>query len=666
MIRIRRAALSAAIALATSALAASGAGAQEHPITWSLIKPPVEAKQGAPFTARLHAVIPTGWHLYSITQAPGGPVKTVISLPAGSAFVLVGTVRAPDPDVALDPNFNILTETYIDSVTFPVRLNAHTTGATKLAIAVAYQTCTDRFCLPPTSEIVASPITVLAAAPGAIIPSTPPSVETPPTSPLAPTPSPIGATGVTAKNSASAAAPSATKLSNVSPNSALRSQTPINGTTQSLPLFLWLAAVMGALSLLTPCVFPMIPITVSYFTRTGESTRSSPTRNALIYAAGIMATFTVLGMAIALLVGAGGINRFAANPWVNLLVTTIFIAFALNLFGVWQFTLPSSLLTRLTAASNGSRGGETAGILAMGLTFTLTSFTCTAPFVGTLLVMAAGGDWQWPLLGLLVFSAVFALPFFLLALMPSAVAKLPRSGSWLNSVKVVMGFIEIATAMKFLANADMVWQWGIFTRNVVLIVWIATAIAAAAYLAGVLFREQPRRKIGVGQYAFATSCIVIALILGRGLRGTRMGELESFLPPPEGAVTSGTASVRGELPWMVNDYAGGLTRAKVERKLVLIDFTGYTCTNCRWMEANMFPRPEITSAMGKFVRVRLYTDGQGELYRTQQKLELDKFGTVALPYYAIVDSLGNTQSQFLGMTRSSDEYLEFLRAGDRR
>jgi thiol:disulfide interchange protein DsbD len=374
-----------------------------------------------------------------------------------------------------------------------------------------------------------------------------------------------------------------------------------------------------------------------------------------------MATFTVLGMAIALLVGAGGINRFAANPWVNLLVTTIFIAFALNLFGLWQVTLPSALLTRLTAASNGSRGGETAGILAMGLTFTLTSFTCTAPFVGTLLVMAAGGDWQWPLLGLLVFSAVFALPFFLLALMPSAIAKLPRSGSWLNSVKVVMGFVEIATAMKFLANADLVWQWGIFTRTVVLIVWIATAVIAAAYLAGLLSRTLTRRRVPTGQYLFAAACLMIAVVLGRGLRGARLGELESFLPPPEGAVTHGTASVAGELTWMVNDYAGGLARAKAEHKSLLIDFTGYTCTNCRWMEANMFPRAEISRALDKFVRVRLYTDGQGELYRAQQQMELDKFGTVALPYYAIVDSLGNTRAQFLGMTRSSEEYLAFLK-----
>ena len=653
-----------------SALPSTRVSAQEHPITWTLVNPPTEVKQGAPFTVRLHAVIPGGWHLYGITQPPGGPVPTVISLPAGSSFILVGKVRAPDPDVALDPNFNILTETYLDSVTFPVRLNAHAKGRTKLGISIAYQACTERFCLPATADVIESPITVLPAAPGVVVPTVAPSIATPPTSALSPTPSPITEPASTPNNSAAVSAVSGAVASGVSAaegarmrEDARRASGPMNGTTQSLPLFLWLAAVMGALSLLTPCVFPMIPITVSYFTRHGETTRRSPTRNALVYAAGIMATFTVLGMVIALLVGAGGINRFAASPWVNLLVTGIFIAFALNLFGVWHFTLPSAWLTRLTAASSGARGGETVGLLFMGLTFTLTSFTCTAPFVGTLLVTAAAGHWQWPLLGLLVFSAVFALPFFLLALMPSAVAKLPRSGSWLNSVKVMMGFIEIATAMKFLANADLVWQWGIFTRNVVLVVWMVTAIAAALYLAGVFSRKKPRSTIGMGQYVLAIGCVVIAVALGRGLRGARLGELESFLPPPEGAVTSGIASVSGELPWMVNDYAGGLARAEAEGKMVLIDFTGYTCTNCRWMEANMFPRPEITSEMEKFVRVRLYTDGQGERYRMQQQFELEKFGTVALPYYAIVDANGDTQSQFLGMTRSSAEYLAFLKVG---
>ena len=621
--------------LALALLAGAPLAAQEHPITWSLVKPPVRTVQGTVVKARLRALIPPGWHLYSITQGPGGPVPTSITTPPGAAFALAGKIAAPDPDVAPDKNFDILSETYADSVTFAVPVMARTAGTTTLAMSVAYQTCTDRYCLPPTSDVISTPITVTASGATAVIPE--PVI----TATVAAKPPPVASNIATP-----AAAP----------------RRPLDGTTTpSLPLFLWLAAVMGALSLLTPCVFPMIPITVSYFTRTNETTRSSPARNALIYAGGIMATFTLLGMAIAILVGAGGINRFAANPWINLLVTALFLAFALNLFGVWQVTLPSALLTRLNAVSEGSRSGETVGILAMGLTFTLTSFTCTAPFVGTLLVMAAQGSWQWPLLGLLVFSAVFALPFFLLALMPSAIAKLPRSGSWLETVKVMMGFLEIAMAMKFLANADMVLQWGIFTRDVVLIVWMLDAVAASSYLAGAFVRSVPRPKIALLQHLFAGACLLIAFVLGRGLGGHRLGELESFLPPPEGAVTSGTADVRGELPWMVNDYPGGLARAKAEHKLVLVDFTGYTCTNCRWMEANMFPRPEISREMAKFVRVRLYTDGQGELYRNQQQMELEKFGTVALPYYALFDSLGTPQAEFLGMTRSSEEFLQFLR-----
>ena len=621
--------------LALTLFVAIPLAAQEHPITWSLMTPPVRTTQGTVVKTRLRALIPQGWHLYSITQGPGGPVPTSITTPPGAAFAIAGAIGAPDPDVAPDKNFDIISETYADSATFTVPLLARTPGVTALALSVAYQTCTDRYCLPPTSDVVAGPITVTAAAAGTVIPEPAGSL------PATPTPAPV----VTAKASPSNAEPS-----------------PFGGTTTpSLPLFLWLAAVMGALSLLTPCVFPMIPITVSYFTRTNETTRSSPARNALIYAGGIMATFTLLGMAIAILVGAGGINRFAANPWINLLVTALFLAFALNLFGVWQVTLPSAILTRLNAASEGSRSGETVGILAMGLTFTLTSFTCTAPFVGTLLVMAAQGSWQWPLLGLLVFSAVFALPFFLLALMPSAIAKLPRSGSWLTTVKVMMGFLEIAMAMKFLTNADLVLQWGLFTRDVVLIIWMVTAVAASAYLAGAFFRERPRRQIPLVQHLLAGACLMIAFVLGRGLGGTRLGELESFLPPPEGAVTSGTVTVRDELPWLVNDYAGGLARAKAEHKAVLVDFTGYTCTNCRWMEANMFPRPEITRELEKFGRVRLYTDGQGELYRTQQQMELDKFGTVALPYYAVLDSLGNPQAEFLGMTRHAEEFVQFLR-----
>jgi thiol:disulfide interchange protein len=618
-------------------LPAARATAQEHPITWSLTSATKVVRQGKPFATFFHAQIPVGWHLYSTTQPPGGPVPTVISVANDSAFVLVSIPTAREPDVAPDNNFQIVTETYADSVTFVVPVAARSPGVQTLDLKTAYQTCTDRYCLPPTSELLHLSLRVTPSAGAALLvaPMRPPA---PPPQRLAP----------------SARAP-------------LREAASVPGrsTTQSLPLFLWLAAVMGALSLLTPCVFPMIPITVSYFTRTGEVARGKPARNALIYAGGIMATFTLLGMAIAVLVGAGGINRFAANPWINLLVTAIFVAFAFNLFGAYQIALPASLLTRLDSATRRTGGNETAGILLMGLTFTLTSFTCTAPFVGTLLVMAAQGSWIWPLCGLLVFSAVFALPFFLLALMPSAVAKLPRSGAWLQSAKVMMGFIELATAMKFLSNADLVLRWGIFTRTVVLAIWLGIAIAAALYLVGAFGwrRGRPHGRLTPARMLAALVPLVVAIYVARGLGGRRLGELESFVPPPEGGVTSGMTSVRGELPWLVNEYEAGLASARVEHKQVIVDFTGYTCTNCRWMEANMFPRADVKRELDRFVRVRLYTDGQGELYQRQQRMEQEMLRTVALPDYAIVDTLGAVKAQFRGMTRNSEEFVQFLSRG---
>ena len=619
----------AASLFACTALAVGPLTAQQHPITWSLASAGGGLRQGKPFQVMLRAQIPFGWHLYSTTQPPGGPIATVITVP-DTTFVLAGAPSARAPDVAPDNNFEIVTETYADSVTFTIPVIARFAGAATLRIKVGFQTCTNRYCLPPTAEVLELPVKV---TPGTVVAAVVPPPGPPTRPPVPPT---VGTT---------AAAP-----------------LPGGANTPSLPLFLWFAAVMGALSLLTPCVFPMIPITVSYFTSTNETARGKPARNALVYAAGIIATFTILGMAIAVLVGAGGIIRFAANPWVNLLVTAIFIAFALNLFGLYQIGLPASLLTRLDGATRRAGGSETAGILLMGLTFTLTSFTCTTPFVGTLLVMAAQGSWIWPLSGLLVFSAVFALPFFVLALMPSAVAKLPRSGSWLQSVKVVLGFVELATAMKFLSNADLVLRWGVFTRTVVLAIWLLIAVLTGLYVLGLVGRPTgaPTTRPGPLRIALALATLAVAVYLGRGLTGRRIGELESFLPPPEGGVTSGTTSVPGELSWLVNDYDAGLARARAEHKQMLVDFTGYTCTNCRWMEANMFPRPEVTRELARFVRVRLYTDGQGELYQRQQRMEQEKLGTVALPYYAIVDSLGDVKAQFLGMTRNTDEFVQFL------
>jgi len=306
--------------------------------------------------------------------------------------------------------------------------------------------------------------------------------------------------------------------------------------------------------------------------------------------------------------GASGLNQFAANPWLNLGIASLFVAFALNLFGAFELALPSRLLTRASTLDggvtiDGGAGRRIAGTLLMGLAFTLTSFTCTAPFLGTLLVVAAQGDWQWPLAGLLVFSSVFALPFVLLAWAPQAVANLPRSGGWLLSVKATMGLLELAAALKFLSNVDLVWSWGIFTRDVVIALWILIGIVLMIYLGGGLRLGHARKlsRPGPPRWATVAGALALTVWLGTGLAGRRLGELEAFLPPGELGGGEG-----GELAWIVNDYEGALARAASANQPVLVDFTGYTCTNCRWMEANMFTEPEVARELARYVRLRLY------------------------------------------------------------
>jgi thiol:disulfide interchange protein DsbD len=411
----------------------------------------------------------------------------------------------------------------------------------------------------------------------------------------------------------------------------------------------------------------MIPITVSYFTNHAGGSRKSAIATAIIFAVGIVLTFTALGMLLAVIFGAGGVNQLAANPWVNLLITAIFLGFAFSLFGTYFIQVPPGLMNKLDSLTRSKEGSHVVGALLMGFTFTLTSFTCTAPFVGTLLVMTSQGNWRWPLAGMLAFSTVFAIPFFILALAPQMMSRLPRAGGWMVSVKVVMGFLEIAAAMKFLSNADLVWHWGIFTRQVVLAVWVGIGVLTVLYVLGYFRMEHdsPVESVGAARLMVAIVFLTGTIWLLPGLFGRQLGELESFLPP-ELAASSTPASpenMHGGADWILNDYDGAIRQAKQENKLVFVDFTGYTCTNCRWMEANMFPRPEVSTEMSKFVRVRLYTDGAGEIFERQQKMQQDKFGTVALPYYAILRADGSQVSVFPGLTRNSSEFLVFLQKG---
>ena len=617
-------------------LAATSFG--QNPTKWTLESDARgrDLKSGERVNVTVSAAVEPGWHLYSVDQPEGGPIPTTVKVSDPSKFEIAGKIETPAPISKPDPNFIVNgkpleTKYFTDRGEFRVNLKVLTDAPSDaIALDVRFQLCNDTVCLPPRTKRVsfAGEEDVKKTASSSQLPV-----------------------------SSSPAAP---------PGSSIQ---PIASGQQSTDLwgFIWLAATLGALSLLTPCVFPMIPITVSYFTNHSAGSRSRSIRLATIYSLGIVATFTLLGMLLALFVGAAGINLFAANPWVNILIAAIFLFFAFNLFGAYEITVPTSVLTKLDSftRSHEGEGSGVIGALLMGLTFTLTSFTCTSPFVGTILVSASQGDWQMPLVGMLSFSAVFALPFFVLALVPQWVAQLPRAGGWMNSVKVSMGFLEVAAAMKFVSNVDLVWKWGIFTRSVVLAIWIAIGLILTLYLLGKfqLSHDSKPERIGAFRLASAIVSLAISFYLITGLFGAKLGELEAFLPPEtEVSAASRPGGNGGErLQWLKNDHEAALAKAKAENKRVFIDFTGYTCTNCRWMEANIFILPQVQAEMNKFVLSALYTDGEGEVYERQQRFEQERFGTVALPFYAVVDADGTTIATFAGLTRSSQEFIDFLK-----
>ncbi|MGH9522676.1 MAG: protein-disulfide reductase DsbD family protein [Terriglobales bacterium] len=654
------------VAVVVLCCAAMHAQSEPQPVKLSLGTSRGSVASDAAFDALLTAHIADGWHLYSTEPMSGGPTSTRIGIPPGQPFRLAGDIVSPDPQIAFDPNFEMNVAYYEGEATFRIPVKAAGgAGKQTLTADVVYQTCNDHMCLPPRKVSVSAAVIIAAVR----------EVGAPPTAKPVTANSPSRTPGATIDmprqpaTMAAAAVPSEVPSAKAPPSTIAVTPPTFNTIqTNSFRSFLWLAIAMGALSLLTPCVFPMVPITVSYFSNHGSGTRHGAVRQALIYGVGIILTFTALGLALALIFGAGGVNQLAANPWVNLLITAIFFAFAFSLFGAYFIQVPSGWMNKIDAITRSKEGSRVVGALLMGGTFTLTSFTCTAPFVGTLLVMAARGNWRWPLAGMLAYSTVFALPFFLLALAPQLVSQLPRAGGWMNAVKVVMGFLEIAAAMKFLSNADLVWHWGVFTRETVLAIWIACGIAIVLYIFGLVRFEHDEKveHLGAVRLIAALTFLAITIALVPGLFGRRLGELDSFLPPSSAELGIGTMTAEassGEIKWLLNDYNGALTTAKQQNKLVFIDFTGYTCTNCRWMEANMFPKPEVKSELEKFVTVRLYTDGAGTIYEKQQKMQQDNFGTVALPLYAIVRPDGTSVATFPGLTRKAAEFVSFLKQG---
>ncbi len=575
------------------------------------------------------------WHMYSPTTPKpgptGGPIPTTIEIEDNPAIVK-SVLYYPASKRTFDKNFNLNTETYEKLVKFYFKLDLTReaqAGRTQIIAKMRYQLCTDTECLPPRRVTAVATLTVDSNATGSV------------------TPIPAGWTEFKP----------ATEPQAVDPV-----QTQGQASAQPLVSFLLIAFGFGLAALFTPCVFPMIPITLSFFLNQSGGTRRQALTQALVFCFGIIILFTSLGFGVTAALGPFGVVQMASNPWVNGFISIVFFAFGLSLLGAFEITLPSGLLTKMNAASD--RGGYL-GVLLMGLTFSLTSFACVGPFVGTLLVASVQGGSLQPVLGMAAFSTGLALPFFLLALFPSYLKRLPRSGGWMARVKVVMGFLILAAMLKYLSNVDVVLQWNLLTRERFLALWVVLFALPGLYLLGLVRMEgvKPEQNLGTGRLLVATLLLGLSISFIPGMFGVRLGEVEAFIPVPGETSSFGGGGGTAAARWMKNDYDGALAKAKSENKRVLVAFTGYACTNCHWMKANMFTRPEIADAVSGLVAVELYTDGTDAASEANQRRQESTFQSVAIPFYAILDSDGKTLTTFAGLTKDSAQFLAFLKTG---
>ena len=602
------------------------------PVKWTLAVEPAQAAAGGRAVARLTATIEQGWRLYAPTTPKGGPIPTELKITEHPA-VAAWKPYQPQPKTKFDSNFQFETQTYSDEVVFlfDVELSGDAQpGTVEIESTTRYNACNDRLCLPPAIRSATAAFQVVA--------------ETTAQAPVIP------ADYQEAKPTEVVATPPA-------------SPRKVRTTEPGSEGFLEFAAVafgFGVLAIFTPCVFPMIPITMSYFVSTNTGSRRQSLIQAVTFCVGVIVLFTGIGAAVSAVLGPFGLSQLGANVWINLLIALVFLAFGASLLGVFEITVPSGALTSLNQMSN--RGGLL-GTLVMGLVFALASFACTGPFIGALLAGSIQGDLTWPILGMMIFSTGLALPFFFLALFPAYLAKLPKSGGWLARTKITVSFLVFAAAVKYLSNVDQVYQWFLLTRERVLAIWIVLLAMASFYLLGMLrIGDDETGSVGPGRLGVGALFLILAVSMIPGMFGGRLGELDAYIPSPEYSGFQGSAL--GGKPqaerWIKNDYAGALEIARQNAKNVLVSFTGYTCTNCHWMKANMFTRPELAGELDNLVLVELYTDGADEASQANQKLQLERFETVAIPYYAIIEPNGTVIAEFPGRTRDVEEFRGFL------
>ncbi len=579
------------------------------------------------------ATMDEGWHLYSVEKKEGSfVIFTELNVAENPNFKLIGGVEEPTPHEEYDPNFEEILKYHEKKVTFSQKIKLLNNKDFTAEVEFIYQTCNEETCLTPEYLDLEFKIKAVAnsSAEGQIEGSSQTEEDGEKEH--------IdyaynGEDTTTYENSQSE---SSEDNDDVEENT--EPVVPESKDKSLLGIFLF-GFLGGFAALLTPCVFPMIPLTVSFFTKQSK-TRAKGISNAIIYGISIIAFYTLIGYGVTAIFGSDALNQFSTNPWVNIAFFVLLVVFAISFFGAFEITLPSSWVNKTDQASD--KGGLV-GIFFMAFTLALVSFSCTGPIIGTLLFEASTGGVQGPLVGMFGFSLALALPFALFAAFPGWLNSMPKSGGWLNSVKVVLGFIELAFAFKFLSTADLVWQAGLLQREWFIAIWIAIFALLTLYLLGKfkMPHDSPMDKLSVPRLFMAILSLFFVIYLIPGMWGAPLKLISGF-PPPSfysespngfgGSATSGGSDAHSSdvpegshpetCPLHLNcfhDFEAGKAYAKKVGKPILIDFTGWGCVNCRKMEEQVWSDPGVLSMLqNDVVLVSLYVDDREELPAKEQ------------------------------------------------
>ena len=663
------------------------------PVKWKI---KLDDKGGAPekeivFTATADK----GWHLYDMNLPEGGPVSTSFTFETLNGAELIGQpVPSVKPTTVYDEQFAMNLRWYPGTVSFTQKLKVTDPAKFKAEGEVEFMACNDETCLPPDQIPFSFDKKSIHVDPALAANSSTTEVDKedataiqPDTQVVAEEASELNTPDPAAKETPATTSPKASDSLTDSPNlwspviDQLKSfgDSTVSAADTSW-LFIFFAGFLGGLiALLTPCVWPMIPMTVSFFLKRTKD-RKKAIRDAITYGLSIIVIYLVMGLLITGIFGASALNDLSTNAIFNILFFLLLVVFAVSFFGAFELVLPASWTSKLD-----SKADSTTGVLSiffMSFTLVLVSFSCTGPIIGTLLVQAASmGTAVGPAIGMFGFALALSIPFSVFAIFPNMLQSMPKSGGWLNSVKVVLGFLELALALKFLSVADLAYGWRLLDREAFIVLWIVIFSLLGVYLLGkIKFSHDSEVKyVSVPRLFMAIISFAFAIYMVPGLWGAPLKAISAFAPP---LYTQDFNLYKNEVHAAFDDYESGMAYAKKVNKPVMIDFSGFGCVNCRKMEASVWTDPKVKQMLeNDYVLITLMVDDKTKLpqpIEIQENgktrklktiggkwsyLQRSKFGSNAQPFYILLNDEGQPLGPSYAFNEDVSKYIQFLQNG---